>query len=131
MPSFEDPTADAEEAAQALRGLAHATRRIDDPSEIYAILGALSQAVAPLSQSVHQIGSFHDRRIRAATRTLGNPRQAGMTYRASWDLHKAAEMLTAAGKAIGHAHEAEATMVYQPHDLAHRRASGSADGLSL
>ena len=31
MPTFNDPTADAEEARQALRGLAHATMRIDDP----------------------------------------------------------------------------------------------------
>ena len=35
MPTFEDPVADADEAQQALRGLAHATRSIDDPRQIY------------------------------------------------------------------------------------------------
>ena len=81
MSTLKSPTAHADEAQAALRALAHATQQIDDPSEIYAVLGALSQAAASLSQSLHQIGSFHDRRIRAATGTLGAPVQAGMTYR--------------------------------------------------
>lgn len=28
---------------------------------IYSVLGSLSQAIASLSQSLHQLGSFHDR----------------------------------------------------------------------
>ena len=35
MPTFNDPTADAEEARQALRGLAHATIRIDDKDQVW------------------------------------------------------------------------------------------------
>lgn len=131
MPTFKSPTSHADEAQVALRALAHATRQIDDPTEIYTTLGALSQAVASLSQSLHQIGSIHDRRIRAATGSLGDPVQAGMTYRASWNLHKAAEMLTAVGKAIDGAHQAEATMVYRPHDLGPQPPTSRADGLSL
>lgn len=133
MSTLKSPTAHADEAQAALRALAHATRQIDDPSEIYAVLGALSQAAASLSQSLHQIGSFHDRRIRAATGTLGAPVQAGMTYRASWNLHKAAEMTTAVAKAIDSAHEAEATMVYRPRDLASRPSAPThgTDGMSL
>lgn len=130
MPTFESPTAAADEVQTALRALAHVTRQIDDPSDIYAILGALSQAVASLSQSLHQIGSFHDRRIRPATGALGDPVQAGMTYRESWNLHKAAEMMTSAGQAIDSAHQAEATMVYEPHCLGPQRQASSADGLS-
>ncbi len=38
MPTFQDPAADAAEARQALRGLAHATGTINDPREIYAVL---------------------------------------------------------------------------------------------
>ena len=108
MPSFEDPAADAVEAEQALRGLAHATRRdaIDDPAQIYDVLGSLTQAVASLSQSLHRIGSFHDQRIRDTTRDIGDAPQAGATYRASWDLHLAGEMLNAVGKSIANAHNA-------------------------
>ena len=61
MPTFEDPTADAAEAQQALRGLAHATRSIDDPTQIYAVLGSLSAAAASFEQSLHQLAQFHDR----------------------------------------------------------------------
>ena len=32
MPSFNDPVADADELREAVRGLAHATRSIDDPT---------------------------------------------------------------------------------------------------
>jgi hypothetical protein len=38
VPTFQDPAADAAEAQQALCGLAHATRTINDPREIYAVL---------------------------------------------------------------------------------------------
>jgi len=48
MPTFEDSAADSAEAQQALLGLAHATRRIVDPTQIYEVLGSLSQAAASL-----------------------------------------------------------------------------------
>ena len=32
MPTFNDPVADADELREAVRGLAHATRSIDDPT---------------------------------------------------------------------------------------------------
>ena len=35
MPTFNDPVADADELREAVRGLAHATRSIDDPTAIY------------------------------------------------------------------------------------------------
>ncbi|MCB8045315.1 hypothetical protein JM654_17645 [Microbacterium oxydans] len=51
MPTFNDPTADAEEARQALRGLAHATIRIDDPDKLYGIVGELLGAARARSNS--------------------------------------------------------------------------------
>ena len=33
MPTFNDPVADADELREAVRGLAHATRTIDDPKD--------------------------------------------------------------------------------------------------
>jgi hypothetical protein len=35
--TFQDPAADAAEAQQAQRGLAHATRTINDPRETHAV----------------------------------------------------------------------------------------------
>jgi hypothetical protein len=46
MPTFEDPTADADEVQTAPRALAHATRSIDDPRQIRSVVGLLTSAVA-------------------------------------------------------------------------------------
>ena len=37
MPTFHDPAADAAQAQQALRGLAHTTRTIDSPQKTHAV----------------------------------------------------------------------------------------------
>ena len=55
MPTFNDPTADAEEARQALRGLAHATIRIDDPDRLYGIVGELLGSARSFEQSLIQM----------------------------------------------------------------------------
>ena len=60
MPTFNDPVADADELREAVRGLAHATRSIEDPTTIYPVLGSISSALASLTQSLHQLGEFHD-----------------------------------------------------------------------
>ena len=39
MPTFNDPVADADELREAVRGLAHATRSIEDPTSIYPCSG--------------------------------------------------------------------------------------------
>ena len=50
MPTFNDPTADAAEANAALRGLAHASRRIDTPDKLHGIVGELLAATRLLEQ---------------------------------------------------------------------------------
>jgi hypothetical protein len=114
MPTFENPAADADEAQQALRGLAHATRTIHDPNDIYATLGSLSQAIASMSQSVHQLASFHDGPSRKTGWALDNSAGArSAAYRVSWDLHRAGEILRQVAETIDHAHEAEAMLAYR------------------
>ena len=51
MPTFTNPSVDADEAHKALRGLAHATRSIHDPSEIYAVLGSVTSGLHLLNRS--------------------------------------------------------------------------------
>lgn len=131
MPTFENPAADASEAEQALRGLAHATRRIEDPSQIYGVLGSLSRATASLSQALHQLGSYHDNHGARADATIVDPKQTGAAYRVSWDLHRAGEMLASIQKSIDSAHQSEATIVYPNLVTASRPSSRSHDGLSL
>ncbi|MCA0437831.1 MAG: hypothetical protein LCH98_15345 [Actinobacteria bacterium] len=59
MPTYHDPLQDADEASEALRGLAHASRVFDDPADTYAVLGDLLSGVRSLRQVLDQVGSAH------------------------------------------------------------------------
>jgi hypothetical protein len=59
MPTFEDPAADGEEARQALRGLAHATRAFEKPADTYAVIGDLLSSVGSLRQVLDQLATAH------------------------------------------------------------------------
>ena len=114
MTTFEDPAADADEAQTALRALAHATRSIDDPRQIYPVLGSLTSATASLSQTLHQIAAFHDGPARKTGWAPANSAKArSAAYRVSCDLHRAGEVLHQVSEALGHAHQAEALLSYQ------------------
>ena len=54
MPTFYDPVADAEEASQALRGLAHASRDFTHPEDAYGVIGDLLAGVRSMQQSIQQ-----------------------------------------------------------------------------
>lgn len=72
MPSFEDPVADAAELSEAARGLAHATRRFDDPADSYAVLGDLQSALISLHQSLQQLATLHTRLADRASTDSGD-----------------------------------------------------------
>lgn len=74
MPTYENPAADADEAAEALRGLAHASRVVTDPSDTYGVLGSLSAALASLGQSLEQLADWHDRNAVVAADDDGDHR---------------------------------------------------------
>lgn len=59
MPTFTEPARDANEAYEALRGLAHATRTIEDPSDTYAVIGDLLGGMRSLRQVLDQLATVH------------------------------------------------------------------------
>jgi hypothetical protein len=119
MPTFNDPVADADQLREAVRGLAHATRSIEDPTSIYPVLGSISSALASLSQSLHQLGQFHDGPRRKQAWMSGDPHAGrAASYRESWELHRAAEMIDQVAHGVSRAHEIEATIAYDIHDCA-------------
>jgi hypothetical protein len=120
VPTFDDPATDAAEAQQALRGLAHATRTIDDPRNIYQVLGSLSHAAASLEQCLHQLADFHQHPTRRHGWLTGD-RAAGRAaaHQVSWELHRAGEIVRHLGAAIDHAHEIEAGIAYDHRDFPH------------
>jgi hypothetical protein len=118
MPTFEDAAGDAAEVQQALRGLANATRSIDDPRQIYSVLGSLTSAVASLGQALHQIASFHDGPVRKTAWVSGDSHAGrAAAYQVSWELHRSGEFLRQVAESIAHAHEAEATIAYDHRDF--------------
>ena len=117
MPTFNDPVADADELREAVRSLAHATRSIEDPTSIYPVLGSISSALASLSQSLHQLGQFHDGPTRKQAWMNGDAHAGrAASYRESWELHRAAEMIHQVAECVDRAHEIEATIAYDNHD---------------
>ncbi|WP_338538754.1 hypothetical protein N5P18_04000 [Janibacter terrae] len=67
MPTFNDPQADAREAAEALRGLAHATAAIEDPRVMYEVIGNLLASTRYLAQVTDQLAQNHHRSAARAT----------------------------------------------------------------
>ncbi len=62
MPTFFDSTADAAEASEALRGLAHASRTFDQPAQMYGVIGDLSSGMRSLHQVLDQLADVHERK---------------------------------------------------------------------
>ena len=111
MPTFDNAAADAEEARQALRGLAHATRSGDDPAQICSVLRSLTDAASSLEQALHQLAAFHDGPARP--HLCGDDRAGrAASHQVSWELHRAAEILRHVATTIDHAHQIEATIAY-------------------
>ncbi len=61
MPTFENPSQDADELAEAARGLAYATRQIETPEDTYDVLGALHLTLSRIQQGLEQLAAWHDR----------------------------------------------------------------------
>lgn len=118
MPTFEDPAADADEARDALRGLARATRSMDDPRQIYSVLGSLTVAVASLGQSLQQLASFHHGDAKPST-WVPDDSGAGSAaaFEVSWELNRAADILQESLVSIVSAHSAEAQITYAHRDF--------------
>lgn len=135
MPTFNNPTADAVEAREAIRGLAHATRSMKDPTEIYSVLGSLSQGLASLEQALHQLGDFHDGPVRKRAWMTGDPRAGrAASSQVAWELHRAAEVVHQVAAGLDRAHEIEATIAYDVNEfpsLTAERHLSSQPGLSL
>lgn len=99
MPTFYDPTADASEAAEALRGLTHASRRIDRPDDLYSIVGDLLAGTRSLSQVLDQLATAHRSHQAHAFNDDGSHR-IGATH-----AQAAAQALGQASRLLDHAEE--------------------------
>ena len=94
MPTFFDSTADAAEASEALRGLAHAILGFDQPAEMYGVIGDLSAGMRSLRQALDQIADAPERKAAHAFNDSGN-HEAGVrdALAAAEELHQAANLV--------------------------------------
>ena len=99
MPTFFDSTADAAEASEALRGLAHASRGFDQPAEMYGVIGDLSSGMRSLRQALDQIADVHERKAAHAFNDAGS-HEAGVR-----EALAAAEELRQAANLVDRAHD--------------------------
>lgn len=94
MPTFQKPTVDAAEASEALRGLAHATRVFEDPTDTYAVLGDLLAGVRSLRQVLDQLATAHlANRVRAHDDAGDQTAGATFSLAATAELQQAVALL--------------------------------------
>ncbi|MDK9295691.1 hypothetical protein FAM23877_02295 [Propionibacterium freudenreichii] len=116
MATFVDPVADAAEAYEGLRGLAHATRAFEDPVDMYRVLGEVSGSVRLLRQVLDQLSRAHaDHRDIAFTDDRA-PAEA-VALAAADELHQAADGLDEVADRVMRAHEASGRIAWHTHTI--------------
>lgn len=115
MPTFDNPLSDAAEASEALRGLAHATRTLDNPADTYAVIGDLLSGVRSLRQVFDQLATIHlTHRDRAFNDVGDHETGAGDALAASDELHHAGSLLDAAIDRLDAASQASGRIAWHP-----------------
>lgn len=94
MPTFHDPLADAAEASEALRGLAHASRVFDNPADTYTVFGDMVAGMRSLRQVLDQLATTHlAHRARAFDDNGDHTAGADSALTVADELHQAGTLL--------------------------------------
>lgn len=115
MPSFQDPVPDADEAREAMRGLAYATRHIEHAEDTYPVLGNLTRTVEGLQQVLIQLAAWHSaHQSRAATDAGDHAAGAADAMAAAGALTSAASALDEVWEAVNRAWSHNGAIAWQP-----------------
>ena len=117
MPTFTNPAADAGEAYEALRGLAHASRTFEDPSETYAVIGDLLGDVRSLRQVLDQLATVHlnhQHQVTDESREYGGGSVEALA--AADELHQAGTLIDQAHDRLNAAMTHSGRIVWNPQD---------------
>ncbi|MBX3086869.1 MAG: hypothetical protein KF742_00135 [Cryobacterium sp.] len=122
MPTFYDPGADAGEASEALRGLAHATRNFENLQDMYGVLGDLLSGVRSLRQVLDQLATAHVNNHARAFDDHGNHAVGSADALAAADeLHQSATFIDQAEERLNAAASAASQVAW--HDSPAARAT--------
>lgn len=123
MPTFHDPLADAAEASEALRGLAHASRVFEDPTDTYRVFGELVSGVRSLRQVLDQLANTHLNARDRAFDDDGNPAAGAASALATADeLHQAGTLLDQAYDRLDAAFTHSGRIAWHPAPVVDRDA---------
>ena len=115
MPTFQNPTTDAAEASEALRGLAHASRVFEDPADTYGVLGDLLAGVRSLRQVLDQLATTHvTNRVRAHDDAGDQTAGANYALAATAELQQAAALLDGVYDRVDAAMAASGRIAWHP-----------------
>lgn len=118
MPTFEDPAADASEAANALRGLAHASRQFDRPDDLYPVMGELLSGVRSLRQVIDQVAAAHlSHRPRALDEYGSHTVGADEALAAADELLQVGALIDQAEEHLDTASQAASHIAWQPEPV--------------
>ncbi|WP_448233149.1 hypothetical protein [Microbacterium lacticum] len=114
MATFTDPRADAAEAAEAVRGLAHALRADDQPRDLYDVLGEVLLLTRRLTDVSGQLAARLERHRPLAADDDGNRENgASAVDEAVQRLAQATAHIDLAETAIGQASEAASRIAWK------------------
>ena len=115
MPTFYDPEKDAAEAAEAIRGLAHATQHVEDPNMLYPVIGEMLATTRRLGQVLDQLATAHQRHAdRAATDDGDRAAGAGFASEAATALKEASAHVDQADTILDRALNRAGRIAWQP-----------------
>lgn len=130
MPTFYDPGADAGEASEALRGLAHATRSFESPQDLYGVLGDLLSGVRSLRQVLDQLAAAHVNNRSRAFDDHGNHAVGSADALAAADeLHQSATFIDQAEERLNAAASAASRVAW--HDAPAAEATATARWINV
>ncbi|WP_053385957.1 hypothetical protein [Leucobacter japonicus] len=115
MPTFTDPEADASEMYEAMRGLAHASRVLNQPERVSEMLDDLRGALRSLETVLEQFATLHTSLRGRATDEAGN-RTVGTrdALTAAAELRHAALLIGQAERHLDASMEAAGRIAWQP-----------------
>ncbi len=114
MATFSDPTADAAEAAEAVRGIAHALHATEHPRDVYPVLGEFLSLTRRLTDVTRQLAGkiiYHEGVAADDSGNYAAGAEAARTTAA--ELREASEILDHAETALGRASEAASRIAWQ------------------
>lgn len=114
MPTFSDPNADAAEASEAVRGLAHALRAVDHPRDVYNVLGELALLNSRLTAVTAQLAGSIERHQRLALDDYGDRAAGTVAARAvAQELTESSRRFVATGTSLDRAFQLAAQIAWE------------------